>query len=384
MLAAGAAAVLGAWAAALVAVPLTPLRIGEAFAVICALFFFLARTTAARAVWFNVAFVVLALGLFDAYVGREQEHTGKQQTFSNSGDLFLVDDVLGVRPKPGLMTTAKMTSGGEQIYDVVYTFDDDGLRITPPARAGAPEDCVLFFGDSYTFGEGVNDEESMPYRTGVLAAGRYRSRNFGFSGYGPHQMLSALENGVVESKAHCTPRYAVFQTEYHHVLRAAGIWTWDRHGPRYLLGDDGGPVRAGNFDSEEDPSRVLRALEKSAVATKLRRKSMDVGAGDATPEDVALYRAILAASAARLKELWPGLEFHVLVWDTPDEAMGPYPLFDDAFAASSGITIHPMTKILPAVDDWPGTYKLHGDIHPNAYAHDLIARYVVREILRVD
>jgi hypothetical protein len=73
------------------------------------------------------------------------------------------------------------------IYDVTYTIDADGLRIA----AGLDENphdnrCMLFFGCSFTFGEGVDDHEAMPYVAGTLA--NLRAYNFGFPGYGPHQM----------------------------------------------------------------------------------------------------------------------------------------------------------------------------------------------------
>jgi hypothetical protein len=338
----------------------------------------LSRTTAARAVWFNVGFVMLAVGVFDASVGSD---LGKQQKFGNSNDLFALDDLLGVRPKAGLKTTASMVYDGEKVYDVVYTFDEFGLRVSPQAAGDASQECILFFGDSYTFGEGVEDHETMPYRVGTLTGGRYAVRNFAFSGYGPHQMLAAIEGGLVERAARCLPRYAIVPTHYHHALRAAGVWTWDRHGPRYVLNDNGRPVRSGNFDSDEDPTRVLRALEKSAVADKLRRRGMDLGANDATPEDVVLYRAIVLESHDRLRKIWPDLEFHIILWDA-FEGVGHYPLFDERFNAA-GITIHSIGQILPPVANWDATYKLPRDIHPNAHAHDLIAQYVVREILKI-
>jgi hypothetical protein len=148
-------AVLAAWGAALIVLPFTPLAIGGGVAASSALFLLLARTTAARAVWFNVAFLVLAVGAFDAYVGEKVVPQEKQQIFGNAGELFLPDDALGVRPKPGLSTPATGYIRGKEIYDVTYTFDEAGLRVSPPEAAGTPDDCVLFFGDSYTLGDGV-------------------------------------------------------------------------------------------------------------------------------------------------------------------------------------------------------------------------------------
>jgi hypothetical protein len=206
-------------------------------------------------------------------------------------------------------------------------------------------------------------------------------RNFGFFGYGPHQMLAAIESGLAQQAARCTPRYAVFQSEYHHVVRAAGIWLWDRHGPRYVLAADGRPVRNGNFDSQGDPTRVLREMEKSAVAAQIRKISMEAGAGDATEEDVKLYRAILEESSRRLHEIWPQIEFHVVFWDT-FEAQGRFPLFETPLDGGR-VVVHPISRILPPTDNPEAEYKLGDGVHPNPRTDDLIARYVAREILHV-
>jgi len=378
----GAAAAVAAWVASLFYVPLAPVLLSATFAAACLIAMAAAPKLWIRALWFNVAFVILAVGTFDAWVGHRATTTEQQQTFSDATGLFVVDDTLGVRPNPGVRSTARATWHGEQIYDVVYTVDDSGLRVSPPAATNAPQDCVLFFGGSFTFGEGLEDDETMPYRVGVRAGGRFRVRNFGFSGYGPHQMLAAIQSGFVEHAAHCRPRFAIYQAVYHHVVRSAGLWTWDRHGPRYLLGEDGRPIRSGNFDSEHDPTRPLRALEKSGVATALRRRAMDVGPGDATEDDVALFRAIVEESRRLLVEKWPDLEFHVIYWDVYDN-QGRWPLFDDD-PRMAGIAIHPISQILPPVDDPQGVYKFVHDVHPTARADDLIAAYVVGHILHVD
>ena len=45
---------------------------------------------------------------------------------------------------------------------------------------------MIIFGDSFTFGEGLNCVQMMPYRVGEIGGGRFEVYNFGFQGYGPH------------------------------------------------------------------------------------------------------------------------------------------------------------------------------------------------------
>jgi len=378
-----ASAALLVWLAALAWAPWSVAVLSAAGVVCCLLALLWCTTGAARAVWFNLAFAMAAVGVFDAYLAARPINGEKVQTFSHAGDLFVVDDDLGVRPRPGLRTTAAMRVGSEPSYDVVYTFDEVGLRVSPPEPQPGPDtDCVLFFGGSFTFGEGVEDEQTMPYRVGVRSGGRYRVRNFGFSGYGPHQMLAAIQSGLVDRAATgCHPRYAIYQAVYHHVLRAAGIWSWDRHGPRFVVGDDGRARRAGNFDTDEPDlaKSVANALGDSGLGRQIRRRGMDVGTSEATEADVQLFRSIVATAAEELEQRWPGIEFHVLYWDRWD-SQGPYDLFDESLQ-SKGITVHNISEILPDRSDWERAYRLPHDIHPNATTHDLMAAYVVRDLL---
>ena len=69
------------------------------------------------------------------------------------------DDMLGYAPDPGKRVTARKLHGNTALYDVTYTIGTDGLRVTPSAPGTPVARCVIFFGDSVTFGEGVNDDE---------------------------------------------------------------------------------------------------------------------------------------------------------------------------------------------------------------------------------
>ena len=68
-----------------------------------------------------------------------------------------LDDV-GFIPSANKRVTAKKMAGTQVIYDVVYTTGADHFRAVP--AADHPERCVLLFGDSFTFGAGVNDDET--------------------------------------------------------------------------------------------------------------------------------------------------------------------------------------------------------------------------------
>lgn len=100
----------------------------------------------------------------------------------------------------------------------------------------------------------------MPYLTGIKTGGHYSIYNFGYSGYGPHQMLAALQRGVVDQVVHEPVSHVIYQSIPAHVGRAAGLAQWDPHGPKYVLDRGGRPVYEGPFDGWQP--RPLRWLHK--------------------------------------------------------------------------------------------------------------------------
>lgn len=325
-----------------------------------------------------VAFNLASLALLGAsYLAWSHETVERIQNFSAAAGLFRPDVAMGHRPDPGLHTTARMMVGDEVIYDTAYTFDADGLRVHPPEAADAPDDCVLFFGCSYTFGEGVGDNEAMPYVVGTLAQGRYRIRNFGFSGYGPHHMLAAIETGLVARVARCKPRFAVYQAHPHHVTRAAGKWWWDERGPRYVQAEDGSVRRSGNFN---DPKQS-RSLSSSLTHDLIDSLPM-LDREQTTPEDIRLAHGIIRQAKEQLTALYPGIEFHVLYWD-----IGNPHLFGPGWF-SEDITVHDLSEVIGSgkgqwPDGWEQDVLLPRDVHPTAATHARIARYVGTSILHL-
>lgn len=342
-----------------------------------------ARSESSKLVAVNLAAVLLALAGMEAYLAG---------TFSGDGpvvhpveveydtEYFRPDDVLGYAPRDRVTVTATKGSPDKLSYRVTYTIDSLGLRRSPPdTRPGAP--CILFFGGSFTFGEGVEDDESMPWVVGELTG--YRTLNFGFYGYGPHQMLAALEAGLVAEKvADCPVEAVVYQAIAGHAARAAGKRAWDRDGPRYRLLPDGNVVRDGHFDDADTPPEGLLPLLGWRLKNQLRKSRIvaPVAPNDTSfDQDLLLFLAIVEASRRELAAAWPTAPFHLLLWDKPlthaqlasiDASLGP-----------AGITVHRVGDIVPQAQEG-GDWRISYDGHPNARAHRAMAAYVAGRMLR--
>jgi len=331
-------------------------------------FVLISKKRVIKFVCLNVGVVLLTVGLFE--ISLSKALLDIPEAFSPQ--LFTHSDILGHALLKESTATASKEVEGELLYEVVHTIDGHGLRIPPPHEANS-RDCILFFGGSFTFGAGVQDDEAMPYQVGVKSGGRYQIYNFGVNGYGPHQMLAALEHGLVDDIIDCEPKYAIYQAIFHHIPRVAGFT--HEHGPRYVLCEacpDDQQVRfAGdfsdyNFNTLFDDWQIYRNIRKNW--------------GNSRPE-VDLFLGIVAKSRDIIQTRYPSSEFHVLIWDnegSPDKETVLREL------KAQGIPLYYISAIIPDVDQHPAIYRLAFpyDWHPSARAHELIAEYVVSEIIR--
>jgi hypothetical protein len=356
-----------------------------------------AASPTGRAIVINIGAAVLALGLAEMYFWYVTPE--KKNSYCCDDAYFIRDDDFGTVPRRNFTATHVKTINSTPVYKTSYTMDENGLRIAPPYDRQNGRGSVLFFGCSFTIGEGVADSEAMPYVTGVLTHGRYAVYNFGFHGYGPQQMLAALERGRVASVVTVPPRYIIYQAIPSHIERLAGLMTWSPHAPRYRPAG-GGRVRAeGNFDTVPDETRYSR-LERfwraqgaigDTMSALLRRSflynRLVSPFRTLSADDVRLFLDVVTQAKQIASASYPAAEFHVILWDnmfSRRDLLRFLPMVLDGFQ-DRRIHVHRISDIIPGYDGAvPDTrYEIHPyDAHPNAFAHRLIAEYVAKAILR--
>lgn len=296
---------------------------------------------------------------------------------------YVNDSIVGWRPVPGQVTHVISRLGDSILYDVRYSVDSLGHRVGYPDSGRAGPACVAFLICSFSFGEGVQDSETLPYRVGARTAGRVRTVNLGVPGYGAEHMLAALERASLGLP--CAPTHIVYQALPHHVVRAAQRVPFSKHGPRYRLEPDGSVVYSGTTPPP-DPALTQRGvafeldwqMRKSRLYRLLRRRPEPRGSLD----DLRLYLAIVRRSRALFAERYPGAEFHVLAWSLRGFFAGGYDGFRDSLRLIA--PTHEVQDILPHYAAHPEQYELDKwDAHPNPRAYDLLAGFVVDSIVKV-
>ena len=135
---------------------------------------------------------------------------------------------------------------------------------------------VVFFGCSFMFGHGVEDDQTLPYYFVQEAKGTFEGFNFAGDGWGPHQMLREIETGFVRRVAG-TPDLAIYEAIPDHLRRVAGRAPWE-DGPKYDLCRGNEACYSGPFHSADyvtyrhwlDRSWIVKFFENSfrkAIAT---------------------------------------------------------------------------------------------------------------------
>lgn len=118
------------------------------------------------------------------------------------------------------------------IYNTTVTTNRFGLRICTKldTTQTLATKHALFFGCSFTLGEGLNGNETLEYNFEQKNKG-YQSYNFGLSGYGPQQNLARLERGKIENIVTQKKGIAIYTYIPDHMRRAVpGATGYFMHG----------------------------------------------------------------------------------------------------------------------------------------------------------
>ncbi|HUN54982.1 MAG TPA: hypothetical protein VMU29_07500 [Smithella sp.] len=335
------------------------------------------KKMAQKSIWFNLAFIAFFLGVLEVYSFYSLNNPENNPRFEGeyTQDYSAPDDILGYAPHKNKTVSSREYLGKRLLYNVTYTINDLGLRDSTSSKPLHQDQCVLFFGDSFTFGEGVNDFETLPYTVQKLS--KYPVYNFGFHGYGAHQMLSAIEHGMVKDIINCEPRIVIYQAALFQVTRSAGYSWWNKHGPRYILLPDGSIKYYGHFDDGNWFQNKARAQLAKSFTYK---KYLIYKLGRINKKDLKLFIEIIGQSQKLLKEQYPKMEFHVIYWDDKTDRFNNF--FIDALK-NKGIPVHLVSQILPDYPGNPSRYLLSQyDKHPNVIAYQDIAQYVVDKIVQ--
>jgi hypothetical protein len=187
-LAAGAAVVLlGAMIVLMVKVRMPSLvTLGVAAALVAAMAVWSFATGARRTALAGLALASAIAGLF---AGEALLAVLRKPWIKDSFTVPLAepDSILGTMTRAGIATRNRRSPqllNYRQEWDVVYRTEDDGARVVPGRPVDGP--VVALFGDSFLFGEGLEDSETVGARLQARLPAT-RVYNYGVRGHGTAQ-----------------------------------------------------------------------------------------------------------------------------------------------------------------------------------------------------
>ncbi len=168
--------------------------------------------------WLIVLFSILALLLFLLLLEGFLRLVGVRNPIRYepvpTSDLFVHHDTLGWVLNPD--------AGSRHIgyeYDVFYTIDSSGNRLTPASVRNADLHIICLAG-SMTFGHGLNDEETIPNRIAQMLEAKVW--NLGVQGYATDQSMLQLRSSIADLQ----PDVVVFSYLPSHIERNACLPKW--------------------------------------------------------------------------------------------------------------------------------------------------------------
>lgn len=325
---------------------------------------------------FNISAIFFALFLFESYLWLKDIWPPKASIVEthSEGGYGTTHPYLGYGPKHDGIFTVKKTLDSEIIYDISYTIKD-GLRYTPNSNEKS-ENCALFFGCSFTFGQGLSDSSTLPFFLNQYSEEKYKIFNYGFKGYGPHQMLSTVENRVTEDiLGFNKEKIAIYSFIPHHIHRAAGYSIWDYDGPKYEIIEDR-LIKVGTF--RYLPFEIGKRLIRSYIYKRLFFNKK------ASRYD--FMRTIEIIKKANELLLRQNVVFYVFLWDNPSaiedifQNLNIYYYFLDEMKKNNIKTFYLHNAISDYTEKKNNYILHHHEQHPNALANAKIANYIYLQL----
>jgi len=307
---------------------------------------------------------------------------------------------LGYRYKEGLSPMRSRLieqETGKVIYDVTYSFNDNGLRKTFDKGANT-SNTALFLGGSFTFGEGLDDNESLPSQFSQLTG--WKSINAGMHGYGSHQALQALRDNPTYSRitGGSGIDLVVYRVMNDHANRADGMSDWDKYGPCFNLTPRGVVEYQGTFSECKKRLSISSALRNTLnflTKTKepfsrilLKRLNNTLFREQAEKRQIAIITEMQRLSKSRSSQLVVVIENLISPHNNTRADKGAGCHMDSRMnllaseLVKRGIATVKISDITSDAECSSGRLSIPNDGHPSGYANKKVAYALAKSLIK--
>lgn len=294
-----------------------------------------------------------------------------------NGNFTVEVPLLGYRFRPGsVLEYSTKVLGTDTIYHVYYSADEYGRRIVSTRYLPAGDTIVrnkpryhaLFLGCSYTFGAGLNDTSTFPY---IFSTGNphYSAYNYGFSGYGPHQMPLLFKDGVdvinntsvIEDTGICV--YTYIQDHLNRVYGGSNYLLYGNKTPDVYI-ENGKAV----YKSRNEFQNAFSIVLSNSFAGKYLNIQLTYPRKD---DFYKRFASVINYTAQEYYKVKPRGRFYVSVF--PGEKDTTWLRYIDKSIGVLNVPSPPSTEN-------NATYLIKGDSHPTYYLNRYYAQQLSRMI----
>jgi hypothetical protein len=282
--------------------------------------------------------------------------------YLTSGAFFRHDDNLGIALEKNRRVRCEVLYDNKQLWDVHYSSDEFGRRTTTQVSESEPKQFAVFFGCSYLFGEGSNDDETIPSQFS-MAAPQFRSYNYGVPGYGTQQMLAIIESGKLKQEIKEEQGIGVYlYLPEVHESRVIGemeiVNSFGADFPYYYLDKEKHLQRNAQFSS----GRKLTNTIYSVLGKSRTRQYFGLNFPRRQEAHYQLTAALIERSAKLFKEQFSNSDFYVAVF--PNQL--PTPLRLTELTKTLSVKLIDLSAIF---DSSSSLNQFVGDGHPTPVAN---------------
>jgi len=301
------------------------------------------------------------------------EETDVSKAYSN---YLFPSGVISFPPNIHKRLTKTLSRTGKVVYDVLMETDSVGRRITPVNPKHKPDRHLVFYGCSYTIGEGVEPNQTLPYYT-ADATKKYRAYNLAIHG---GSILDAWAYTNVVDHLRDIPEKtgaAIYVFFDDHVMRYKGamkhLGTWIYTRPLVRPDQNGDVHFYGKWeDARPLTSKLSRVLVNSYFLNLIKFNFPPIRQKDL--ED--FVKVVASTREGYWKKFGNENPFIFLFYPSHSHTFAPRlkPLLEKA-----GIQYldYSQVPLLSLADEY---MLIPYDDHPNALAHKIIGTQVARDL----
>lgn len=329
------------------------------------------RSKISKLIYLAMFSVFLAMGLSELILTFQNKSISHVSTHP-SDDLFFIRnkvinhcreihffDKQGKRRKR--YTNNKPSENEFILYDIVYSKYANGFRYTK-CNINSNENYI-FLGCSFTFGNGVNDDQTLPYSFSKLMNFEKNVLNCGLSGRSTNLAISIIESNIIDSFTckNSQTKYFIYSLIDDHIPRNF------RSNAYELLPRDNWLYKNGKFEKVSQPFGTVKNM---FARSYIYNKFFDDIINKYNKEYYENYMIKSLKLLQEIAETKYKSKFIIIVW----------PKFD-----ANSVFVDNLKKTnldLIVLPEYFNTqeYKIEKDGHPNAKANEELANIIMNYI----